>query len=106
MIACDVGLVAACEGSLTDMSLPLVLVLQSSEAFVASFLASLDAFRSWAWCDVQEFAEEVEGVQVDKGMELFREGDVVNGLHILHFGEVMVERLSEAQKVCFLWVIF
>lgn len=45
---------------------------QTNISYVASFLASLDVFRNWPWCEVVDLATEVQGVQVDKGIALFR----------------------------------
>lgn len=77
--------------SVYDQYVQVVQESQNGLWYVASFLASLDVFRNWAWGDVVDLAHEVQGVQVDKGITLFRQGDLVDGIHILHKGECSIE---------------
>mmetsp|Transcript_54807 Transcript_54807/g.134053 ORF Transcript_54807/g.134053 Transcript_54807/m.134053 type:complete len:116 (+) Transcript_54807:2262-2609(+) len=37
-------------------------------------------------------------MHVDRGMALFGEGDLVDGLHLVQFGEVVVERMAPQKQ--------
>ncbi|KAJ1477172.1 hypothetical protein T484DRAFT_1822376, partial [Baffinella frigidus] len=66
--------------------------------YSATFLGSLDLFRDWAWIDLVLLASEgVSGVQVDPGVEVFRAGAPVEGVHVIQTGECKIELLADSR---------
>ena len=64
---------------------------EGSAGYLASFLASLDLFSTWPWLEVVELSKCFKGIQIDKGVSLFAQGDRVDGLHVMHRGEAQIE---------------
>lgn len=64
---------------------------ESSASYHASFLASLDIFSTWSWIEILELSKSFRGIQIDRGVSLFAQGDRIEGLHVLHRGEAQLE---------------
>lgn len=64
---------------------------EGSAGYLASFLASLDIFGNWPWFEIVELAKSFRGIHIDKGVSLFSQDELVDGLHVIHRGEAQME---------------
>ena len=64
---------------------------EANAGYIASFLAGLDILSTWPWLEVLDLASQIKGIQVDKGLCLFSQGDRIEGIHIIYRGEAQME---------------